>query len=204
MANPDVRRGLEPVMHISGSAWNGQTLKCYIPATDGTAVFIGDTVALAGSADATGMYLTVTRQTVGIGSAIFGVVTSFEPDPTNLENKHRLASTARYCYVCVDPTVLYKVQGDSVAVIAATDVGSNFNLIDTHSGNTATGLSGTEINSSVKGTTATYQVKLIGNAGDPNDDISLVNAKWLVMINIHQLFAVDTTAAATVTGAIGV
>ena len=206
MSNPDVRTGLSPVGHFGGSQWNGSTMKCYIAAAEASgAIFIGDVVDLAGAADDTAVYPTVTKATAGATAPIFGVIVGFDPDPNALETLHRTALTAKYCYVCVDPTVIYQVQGDSAAVIGASDVGTNFNLIFTHAGNATTGLSGMELNSSSKGNDATYQVTLLGAVDDPKNDISTVNAKWLVMVNLHRLFASGVNAAgAALAGGVGV
>lgn len=211
MSNPDSRFGCSPVGHISGAPWNGQTMRCYIPVGNPSALFIGDPVVLAGSADANGTAPTVVKATAGDGNPVAGFIVSFEPvapgdmGNLNLQITYCPASTAMYCNVCVDPTVLYEVQGDSVAVIAATDVGSNFNLIFTHSGDTMTGQSGVELDSSSKGTTGTYQMKLWAVSSNPSNDISSVNAKWLVLINLNQLFSPGVASTGTsVAGPVGV
>ena len=215
MANPDQRFGCRPIGHISGAAWNGETRKCYIPVGDsGGAYFIGDPVVLAGSADISGQYPTVSIATAGNTHPIFGFITSFEPvSPAfgatanlNLQIIYKPNSTAMYCNVCCDPTVLYEVQGDSVAVIAYTDVGSCVDLIATHTGDTATGLSGWELNSSAKTTSAsTYQMRLWQASTDPTNDISVVNAIWVVSINLNQLFSAGVNTAGTaVAGGCGV
>src|SRR5574343_414317 len=133
MANADSPFGLKPVSHISGASWNGVTWRCFIPSTDGTAMYVGDPVVLAGAAD-----------------------------PSGLESIYRPVSTNRYCQVCIDPSVVYEIQGDSSAAIAATDVGSNIDMVYTHSGETITGLSGVEANASAIHTGAAYQLKLMG------------------------------------------
>lgn len=218
MANPDQYFGLSPVGHIGGAQWNGATMKCYIPASGGTssavAMFVGDPVCLDGSADASGQYPTIKMATAGNTNPIAGVITSFEPvSPAygatanlNLQIIYRPADTAMYANVCFDPTVLYQIQGDSVAVIAYTDVGSCFDFIATHSGNTVTGLSGIELNSSAKTTSAsTYQLRLWGAVTDPTNDISAVNARWLVSINLNQLFSAGVNTAGTaIAGGVGV
>ena len=144
---------------------------------------------------------------------VFGIITAFEPvspaygatSNLNLQILYRPASTLMYCYVCCDPTVLYEVQGDSAGVIAYTDVGSNFDLVATHAGDTATGLSGWELNSAAKATTSSYQVKLWGASTDPSNDISVVNAIWVVSINLNQLFSAGVNTVGTaVAGGVGV
>lgn len=208
MANSDNPSGLTPVSHISGAPWNGATLRCYIDAAEASgAIYIGDAVDLAGAADTDGTCLTITKATAGNTNPILGVITFFEPDTTNPSSctLYREALTARYCQVCVDPDVVFEVQGDSVAVVAATSVGSNADLIFTHTGNTITGISGMELNSSAINTGAAYQLKILGAVPREDNDISLVNAKWRVMINLHRLRAAGVnTIGAALAGPVGV
>lgn len=191
MANVDSRFGLKPVDHLLGLNWSDKVQKCYIPSTDSTrAFFIGDAVDLAGSADATGRYPTVTTVTVGATYPIFGVIVGFEPNQDNLSLLHRLDDTARYCYVCVDPFVIYEIQGCSSAVIGAASVGLNGCLVGTHDGDAATGLSGLELDSGVSvapAADATYPLLILGAVPREDNDISVVNAKWRVMISMHRL-----------------
>ncbi|WP_456442282.1 hypothetical protein, partial [Psychroserpens sp.] len=72
MANLDRPAGFKPVKNLNGSPWNGKANVYYIPSTDDTAIFIGDAVKSAGSADATGMYPTVAQ--AAAGDTIRGVI----------------------------------------------------------------------------------------------------------------------------------
>jgi hypothetical protein len=211
MANVDQRFGLKPVDHLLGLNWSDKVMKCYIPSTDSTrAMFIGDAVDLAGSADATGRYPTVSVVTVGATYPIFGVIVGFDPDPDNLSLLYRADDTNRYCYVCVDPYVIYEIQGCSSAVIGAASVGLNGVLVATHSGDTATGLSGLELDSGAStapAAAATYQLLILGAVPREDNDISAVNAKWRVMISLHRLnsvWQVDTGGSAAQAGLKGV
>lgn len=196
MANVDSPFGLRPVSHLLGLDWSGGVRKCYIPSTDSNAFYIGETVDLAGSADVSGAYPTVVNvvaSSYNPGMAtrpVFGVIVGFEPDPTDLSLLYRKASTNRVAYVCVDPFVIYEVQGSSNAVIAATSVGLNFCLVATHAGSTATGYSGLELDTgetSTPAANATFPFTLLGAVNRPGNDISLVNAKWHVMVTLHRL-----------------
>lgn len=212
MANADVRFGLKPVGHLLGLDWNNSVRKCYIPSTDtSVAVFVGDAVDLAGSADATGAYPTVIRVTVGATNPIFGVVVGVEPDlSVGLNITYRANSTSRYVWVCCDPYVIYEIQACSSAVIGAASVGLNAVLVATHAGNTTTGLSGLELDSgagTAPGANATYQLLILGASDDPKNDITAVNARWKVMISLHRLNAVwqvDTGGSAAYAGNKGV
>jgi hypothetical protein len=206
MANTDARMGLIPVKHLNGSPWNGATWRCYLNTSEGNALYVGDAVDLVGTADADGTCMAVTKATAGAGYPILGVITSFDVDPTQPELLYRTASTARYCQVCIDPTVIYEIQGDTAGVIAATDVGNNGAIVMTHTGNTTTGLSGMELNSSGLAVTSNLQLKIMGAVPRSDNDISSVNAKWLVLINLHRLFtgASNASAGTTILGATGV
>jgi len=53
---PNVSRinGFKPVKHVNGSPYNGQANIYFVPATDGTALFVGDPVKLAADGNADG------------------------------------------------------------------------------------------------------------------------------------------------------
>lgn len=181
MANSDRPAGLRPVMHGNGAPYNGAANLYYIPSTDGTAVFIGDAVKSAGSADASGV---ATVAQCAAGDAILGVVVGFRPDPTNLGLQYRTASTNRYVYVADAPDLIFEIQEDSVGgALAATDIGNNVDIV-VGSGSTTSGLSGMEADTSTKNTTS-QQLRIVGLVQRPDNEIG-TNAKILVMINEHE------------------
>lgn len=150
MANPDDRFGLRPVRHIDGSPWNGGTIRAYVSANYATALFIGDPVDIDTTLTnrVAGVKCpTVIRSAFTDGTYVTGVITSFDPDPTNLTLQYRPASTARYCNIVVDPTVVFEVRDDGGVVLGVVTIGQNAVGIFTHSGNTITGLSGMELDS---------------------------------------------------------
>jgi hypothetical protein len=152
----------------------------FVPATDGTALFIGDPVIKAGSADANGV-ATVTRATAS--AAITGIVQGFLPGTDGVVPRSRAASTACYVLVCVDPAMVYEVQEDAVGgALAAVDVGLNADFIIA-AGNAYTALSGTMLDTSTKATTAGLPLKIIGFSQRP-DNVIGANAKVLVKINL--------------------
>lgn len=172
MANTSNPRGFEPRRHLNGSPWNGQVTEMLIPASDATAVFVGDLVKIAGSSGAAGTVVngrdcegmpTVALATAGTtGQDLAGVVVGFLPSVTSLETKYRAASTDRIALVCTDPTVVYEVQEDAVgSVLANTSVGLNAPYTTT-AGSTTTGLSKMALDSSAAATTATLPLKIIG------------------------------------------
>lgn len=208
MSNALSAFGLAPVQHISGAPWNGQTRKCWIESGHSGALYIGDPVVLTGSADpTTAAYPTIGIATTGASNPIFGVIVAFDPLPTNLE-KNYWATTdtpGRACYVCCDPTVLYEIQGNADAAIAYTDVGGCANIVS-GTPSTVTGLSGWVLDQSSITTTSNLQVRIMGAVDRADNDISSVYARWLVLININQLFtpATNASAGSTQLGGLGV
>jgi hypothetical protein len=202
MANLDRPRGFSPVKHLGGMPWNGGTWKCFIASGNSTAAYIGDPVIHEGTACTSGCCMTVNVAATGDAVEILGIITSFEPlpadviglNPATLSGSddrsgspiYRPASTARYVDVVFDPDVIYEAQGDSTGVITKDEVNMNTDLIGTHGGSVYTGLSGmeieyTELNGGTPNKSA--QLWLVGAVDHPDNDISLVNADWYVMIN---------------------
>jgi hypothetical protein len=189
MANLDRPSGFKPVKHLSGSPWNGKANVYYLKSTYATAVFIGDAVKLAGSADATGMYPSIERAAAG-DMTIVGVVIGFglQPEvmgnPDNPNMKYRLASVAMYALVVDDPFVIFEVQEDSTGNdIDADMVGLNTNLV-AGAGSTVTGLSGMELDSSDTATATTGQLRILRAVNRPDNELG-ANCKWEVLIVEH-------------------
>jgi hypothetical protein len=171
-----------------------QVRKYFFPATDGTAVYVGDAVKLAGAADTDGTAPTVTL--AAAGDAICGIVVGLMPDPTNLnvDGQRRAASTARYAFVMDDPNAVFEVE-TSNGTPAAADIGLNINhAVGTPNATTAT--SGATVDMATKATTATLTFKLLGASSRVNNDITLASAKVLVKINNHQFSAGTGTLGA--------
>lgn len=191
MANPDARFGLKPVRHIDGSPWNGATMRCYVSASYATALYIGDPVDIDTtlSQRVAGIKCpTVIRSAFTDGTYVVGVITSFEPNPDNLTQQYRPGYQARYCNVCVDPTVVFQVRDDGGVVLAVVTIGQNAVGIFTHAGSTITGLSGMELDS---GTTtapsanASNTMIIIGAAEDDTntwDGTVDTRVVWEVML----------------------
>lgn len=183
MANVDAPFGLRAVRNASGSPYSGSVNQYSVAASYATSLFIGDAVKLSGTADADGVSGVVQA---AAGDAIVGVICGFIPDGANLDQKYIPASTGGMVLVVDDPGVLFEIQEDSVGgALAAADTGLNASLV-VGSGNTATGRSAMEIDSSTKATTATLALSLVGLSPAQKNDFG-TNAKWLVKINKHQL-----------------
>ena len=191
MANSDAPSGFKPVKHLNGNPWNGKVNVYYIPATDGTATFIGDAVKSAGSATSDGLYPTVAQ--AAAGDAIRGIVVGFSDQPyisvntDNLNEKYRAASVARYAFVVDDPDVIFEVQEDSAGgSIAAASVGLSCDFV-VGSGSTVTGKSGMEIDSSDVATAA-GQFKLLRVSNKVGNELGNY-CKWEVLFREHEMLA---------------
>lgn len=201
MANADTPFGLKPVRHRNGAPYNGAYRCYYVPSTYATALYIGDPVVKTGTAN-TAVVSVPGAGTFGIGTLpeinqtavgdvdgdtkrITGVIVGFAPLPTDLSKQYNPASTARVVYVCDDPDILFEIQADGA--IPATSIGLNAVLIATHSGNTTTGLSGMELDttSDVPAADASNQLLIVGAVNRLDNDTTSTWAKVLVAINAH-------------------
>lgn len=181
MANTSNVNGLTPVRFLSGAAWNGAMETFFVPASDATAIGVGDLVKISGLSDAVGIR-GVTK--AAVGDAVVGTMVEAYFNPVNLNSPtFRPASTAQYIYVCTDPNVLYSVQVSGTVGVA--DVGLNANHAD--AGVTAaTGMSGETLDGSTKAATAALTLKIIEVEQKVGNDGTLTSARVLVKINNHQ------------------
>ena len=184
MANVSKVNGFRPVRHLDGSPWNGQVERFAVLSSDGTAIFQGDLVTLAAGQDATGTPVVTKASAVTTAPQaipVVGVAVGFAINPLNLNSpQYRPAGVATYALVSTSPDVLYEVQSS----IVISDSNSNVIYQDSN-GSTVTGMSGENLYS-VTGTTAATTLKLMGAVQRSDNDVTSVNAKYLVMINNHQ------------------
>jgi hypothetical protein len=192
MANVDRPFGLIPIGHLDGSKWNGMTQPFLFSASN--AVYAGDPVKSAGSAGAAGTFVNgqdcegmPTADRAAAGDPILGVVVAFLPKQTDLSILYKEAtSTSRIGLVCTAPDVVYEIQEDSVGNdIAVTQVGNNFDMVTWLAGNSTSGVSAIELDSSDASGTATAQFRLLRLVRRPDNALG-TNAKWEVMINEHE------------------
>lgn len=188
MANIDAPFGLRPVSSLTGAPYNGQARKYYIGTGDGTNMFIGQPVKLGGTADTLGKYASIVP--AATGDYLVGVIVGFDP----LEGAgasqagstlYRALSTERYAYVADDPNLIFEIQEASGGTaLAVTAVGLNADFVVTSAGNTATGLSGVELDNSTEATTA-EDLHILGISPSPGNAVG-EHCVWLVRINLHQ------------------
>lgn len=192
MANSDTPMGLRPIRHSNGAPYNGAYSEYYVPSTYATALFVGDPVIVTGTANTAGYkgneagtLPEINKATAAGGAYISGVIVGFEPLPGDLTKTYNAASTERIVYVADDPDLVFEIQEDGdTTPLAATSVSNNADLIYTHSGSTATGQSGAELDSTTINTTATLQLKVRRLVNRVNNAIGEF-AKWEVTINLH-------------------
>lgn len=178
MANANLAAGLKPVRMLDGSSYAGCIDMFSMPSTNGTALFIGDPVKFAGSADAAGV-ATVTHSAAA--GTITGVVVGFA-DAASMTLGYGAASTNRYPLVCHGQDILFEVQDDGVGGdLAAVDVGLNIDII-VAAGSTFTKRSGVMADTSTKATTNTLPLKIRGLAQRPDNAIGTYS-KLLVSLN---------------------
>jgi hypothetical protein len=185
MANANAPYGFRPVGTLNAASYSGQIRKFAVPADNATAIFIGDTVVMAGTSDAMAVYpQDVLTPEVAVGAATskaVGVCVGIEPVYSDLTINYRKASTFMYIYVDVDPNTIYSVQGDST-VWTVADIGCNATLTAT-AGDTATGRSKFVITAPTAD--AAKACLIVGVDPDPNNVVG-VYWKMLVRLNLHQ------------------
>lgn len=182
MANADRPAGLRPIGNLYGAPYNGNTIKVAFAAGNSVATFIGDIVRLEGSADSDGN--PTVDQFAASDTDAFGVLVGLDPDRTNLERKHRVASTARTGYVVpAGQGQLFAIQDDGSGTAAADWVGNTADVV-VGSGNTTNGISAMELNGANVGTGANLHI--MGLLKAPDNTIG-ANAEWVVRINENSL-----------------
>lgn len=193
MANTSVVRGFEPVEKFDGTPYNGKVHAYLLPASDATATFIGDLVKITGGAAVVtltdsafrGQALPKVAQAAASATTAVGVVVGFEVNKDNLNNLYRAASTQRVVYVCDDPNMVLSAQEDGdTTPIAIANATKNIDIV-VGSGDTTTGLSGMQLDSSTVATTDTLPVKLLRMIPVVNNDVSggVAYTKWYCMLN---------------------
>ncbi len=194
MANLDTPFGFKPVKHLLGAPWNGKVTTYYVAVGNSVALFKGDAVKSAGSADATGKFPTVVQ--AAAGDAIRGIIVGFGDNPyvmTHPDTPNRdycPATTAMYVFVVDDPFVVFEIQEDSVGNDLDADMLGLQTDITVGTGSTATGKSAMELDASDTAT-ALGQCKLL-RVVDREDNALGTNCKWEVLIVEHEMLAYAT------------
>lgn len=189
MANEDKPFGFKPLRHKRSTII---PVTRYVIADDeSNDLFIGDPVVRSGTTPTSGEFEglpIVTLATAGTGNAITGILASIRHYADLSLNYYDASSisTVTECWVYDDPATIFIAQEDSVGGdLSATEIGINANIVLTHGGDTATGISGAEIDSSGTATTATLQLRLLSLHKDVDGNDFGSNAIYEVLINNH-------------------
>lgn len=185
MANVNAPFGFRAVNKLVGSPYNAAPRIYSTASGDGTAIFIGDPVKLAGTGQIISgrTYTDVTAASTG--NIVVGICVGAVPDPTDLTSTYRKASTARLIYVIDDPMALFEIQeGTGGTAFTANDIGLNANF-HSGSGSTTTGLSAYYVDNATEATTNTLDVQIIGLRPAENNAVG-DSAVWQVRLNNHQ------------------
>ena len=176
MANKDAAFGFKPTRHLTGGLI--RTEEYAIAANYGTAIYTGQVVeAVAGG----GIEAAAAGDTQQAG--VFGGVFYTDPDTSKPTFKPFYAASTNAsdlkATVYADPYIVYEAQHDGTGTAAMNN--SCFDFVGT-GGNTTTGQSTSEIDTSTSGTTGGF--KQIGISQDPdNSDTSSANANAYVVFN---------------------
>ena len=188
MANQDAAFGLSPIGCMSGADWHSKLRRVVMLASDtAAAIFIGDLVELDGTGSVDGKTPSVVK--AGVAEAAVGVLVALEPDTTDegtlSSANFRSNSTLRFGMVAWGSDVLYTAQEDSDGgALTTDDIFLNIDVI-LGAGDTVTGLSGTELDSSTANTSNARVLRLHSVSEFVGNDLG-TNANWVVSINLQQ------------------
>lgn len=197
MANVQAPFGLALAETLSGSSFNAKLRRYYIPSTNGSAFYIGDTVKTTATvgADANGVLAlakaTGTDLCRGFIVSIEGTVGGGSMAGANLDTTQvsipATKSRDYYVLVCDDPDAVFMIQGDGTATNqVATKASYNCNLTVAAPSPASYPVSATCVDSSTINTTNTLNVRLLGLAPIPNNVVGAY-ATYLAKWNLHEL-----------------
>lgn len=191
MANNNAPFGLRPRKYLNGAPYNGQCREYFVTGSVG-AIFIGDPVMLAGSANTAefagnqpGSLATVIPALDGDADPIVGVCVGVKA-VTRDSVPYREDSTDRIIEVADDPNIIFEVQADAGGTaLAATDVGA-YAVLQAAAGSTVTGMSGWALDTAVTAVNndPSYQLQIMGFSNDVRNEIGAY-ARVEVIINNH-------------------
>lgn len=179
MANVNNPTGAKVIGSFSTSDVDIKVNKYYVPASDATALFLGDFVKTNETSTADGTPI-VTK--AAAGNVVRGVITGFEALRSTENLTYRAANTAMYVYVCDDPYVMLEMQVNGT--LQTTDMGKYFNIV-VSSGSTVTGLSDTMIDLS-SGSIISRQLKMVSLIEREGNSVGEY-AKVKCIIHDHEL-----------------
>lgn len=180
MANVDSPSGFRPYKHYSGGVVRASAYK--IASAYNADIFTGDLVKTTGTTKRVAVCVAGDR-TVGSfngcryvasdGSVVFS--------PRWIASTATSGSVEATAYVYDDPNILFHTQ--VAGTLAEADIGLQGDMIATHAGDTATGQSGQEMDTTQGA--GLVGLKLIDYVRDGVNEVGL-NAKVLVLVNEHE------------------
>lgn len=205
MASVSRINGFRPVKSITGAPYSGKANLYFLASGDSTVVMVGDAVKIAGDARAASGAPTVTRcgaTDIPVGVVVGFLFTGVGNEVTNVPNVsnlntpiYRAASTDRYVLVADDPQLVYEVQYAGTSVAAATitaNVGLNGQFTTT-AGNTTSGASGMQLDSTGLAATSTLPLKVVGFPNRPDNIPGDVYFSYYVTLNSSLYGSLGTT-----------
>lgn len=160
MANSNAPFGARFIGSLQRGVVTGGLSVYSVPATDSTAIFIGDFVTQQGTG-VTGVNGQVNPTVAQSAAAdkVTGVVIGFDPSRTYENQLYRTASTLRDVYVLDDPYAEFEIQASGTFTV--TMIGSNADIV-VNAGDTATGVSGMALDVTTVANTATLPLRITG------------------------------------------
>jgi hypothetical protein len=191
MPNVNSPFGLRPYSQRNGAPYNGAVRTYYVPASNPTALYIGDPVVnITNSSDGNGVQ-TVQIASAGSGNQILGAFQGITNNAgqsvitlQQTQTPYLAAGQAAYIVVSDDPDILYAVQEDGAAGAAMVSgaSGRNANMI-AGTGNIYSSNSGWAMQTSSLAVTAGFQLRIIQLLQETDNAIGQY-ARWLVKINM--------------------
>lgn len=191
MPNTNTTLGFLP-LNRAGQATSGAVKYVYVPATDTTAIYVGDPVTkTANGANSTallnfpiGTLNEVARSgTSTTTSPITGIVVGVYPQKDVSENiTYRAASTARVLEIVTDLSTEFEIECNAAPTSSMTQVGLNANVAYGTADNIFGG-SGAVLDLSTAATTATLQFKIQKFVNRVDAESGATSAKAIVTIN---------------------
>jgi|TARA_B100000161_G_scaffold191153_1_gene138483 hypothetical protein len=189
MANETTKMGLIPVRKVGGQSWTGGQQKYRIASGATTAIFQGDLVTQLTAG-------TIGRHAASGTVPILGVFNGCSyTDPTSGETVFSnsypgsISASDIVANVIDDPMVQFSIQSDEAFPV--TDLFGNFDIVDSSPvGDTKTGTSNMQLDTSTGATTATLPLKAIDISQDPeNSDVASAGTNVIVVIQNHVMGA---------------
>ena len=185
MANESTIIGLVTVRKVGGQAWTGGQQRYRIASGATTAIYQGDLVTqLTGG--------TIGRHAASGTVPIVGVFNGCSyTDPTSKETVFSnsypgsIAASDIVANIIDDPMVEFTIQSDEAFPV--TDLFGNFDVVESSPvGDTSTGTSNAQLDTSTGATTTTLPLKAIDISQDPeNSDTASAGTNVIVVIQNH-------------------